>query len=268
MSDSRWVSAEGESASAAAMSKVRAAFREIDSHDQIDRRALPGCQGILAVTAKVVTAANDVNSAKHGFQAACAGLRGIVYSRLPNCNQPGRSIRTGLSVVLERIDRPNLNMFAAYRKVPILTGIPRRVGFSVNNAHTVYPTQRDAIVNRLRRRVDAESMDDLGRVQKLPEFETTLALLTNFRTYPYASVSFDGFNAQGRCHSGMLTGLPILYIAAGATPTVSYAPAKSGPPRKCSVREVCPDQYLKTMRVHRYYRYMNAQESQRSLADS
>jgi hypothetical protein len=186
----------------------------------------------------------------------------------PDRDPRGPSTQTGSDVVLERIGRPNLNMFAAYRKVPILTGAPRRVGFSITRCYTVYPTPRDTITNRLSRRADAESIDDLGRIQQLQQRETTLAHLVNARLYPCASVAFDGFNIQGRFHENMLTGLPILYVAAGATPTVSYAPAKRGPPRKCSVREVCPDQYLKTMRVHRYYRYMNAQESQSSLAES
>ena len=50
------------------------------------------------------------------------------------------------------------------------------------------------------------------------------------------------------------------YLAAGTTPTVSYAPTNVCRKEDRSVLAVCPEQYLTTMRVHRYFRYMNEAE--------
>lgn len=260
--DCRWMSVDGESTSSAAMVKVRAALTEIDDDDIEDRRAMPGCRGIVAVTLRTIAAAHRVNAAKVALKAACSGLIGLVSVKRPAPDGLLRKVRIGMHrLTVIALGRPNLNLFAAYRKVPILTGAPRRIGFADQPHYTIYRTPREVIANRLQRRADANSVEDLLRVQRLPQSEVTLALLTTRRTFPNASVWFDGFDAQGRGHVNLLTPMPILYLAAGATPAVSYRRASAGSPRDCSVRAVCPVQYLTTMRVHRYYRYMNAAET-------
>ena len=152
-------------------------------------------------------------------------------------------------------------MFAAYRKVPILTGAPRRVVFTVRPSNSIYRTPRDTIVNRLIKRPDADSKQDLIRVQELPQFEVMLALLTTSRLFPNADIFFDGFDARGQSYISMLTGMPIIYVAGGATPTVLYMGLRESPAKKKPVRAISPNQYLKTMRVHRYLRYIEESES-------
>lgn len=260
--DCRWASVDGESTSSAAMAKARAAFTEIDDDNIEDRRSMPGCRGIVAVTSKAIAAAHRVNAAKVALKAACSGLHYSVLVKQPAQDGHLTHIYIGmLRLTVTALGRPNLNLFAAYRKVPILTGVPRRIGFADQRQYTIYRTPREVIANRLQKRADAKSVEDLLRVQRLPQSEVTLALLTTRRTFPNAGVWFDGFDAQGRSYVNLSTPMPILYLAAGATPAVSYRRASAGSPRDCSVRAVCPVQYLTTMRVHRYYRYMNAAET-------
>lgn len=260
--DCRWVSVDDESTAIAAMGKVRAALTEIDDDDIEDRRAMPGCRGIVAVTSRAIAAAHRVNEAKVELKAAFFGLRVTAIAKQPDQDRRLRQAPPGMHrLTLTALGRPKLNLFAAYRRVPILTGAPRRVGFADQRHYTIYRTPREVIANRLQRRADANSVEDLLRVQRLPQSEDTLALLTTRRTFPNAGVWFDGFDAQGRSYVNLSTPVPILYLAAGATPAVSYRRASAGSPRACSVRAVCPVQYLTTMRVHRYYRYMNAAET-------
>lgn len=265
VSDYCWVAVDGESTSIAAIAKVRAAYNDMDDDEIGDRRAMPGCRGIVAVRPRVIAAAHRVNAAKVELKVACTGLNCRTAVKRPD--QHGRLswVKIGMHrLTVTALGRPNLNLFAAYRKIPILTGRPSRVGFTVSRTYTIYSTPREVIANRLRRRVDAESVEDLLRVQRLPQSEATLALLTIPRPFPFAGVWFDGFDAQGRCYLGLSTPMPILFLAAGATPTVSYAPAKAGRSREQSARAVCPEPYLKTMRVHRYFRYMNEAETRRT----
>lgn len=263
-SDYRWVSVGDESSPSAAMAKVRAAYTEIDGDPSPDRRALPGCRAIVAVTPRVIAAACSVNNAKTELQAVCKGLRGMVYVGMTCRNDRVTRNPSRLSLALEAVGRPDLNMFAAYRKVPILTGAPRRVVLTIRQSRAVYRTPRDTIANRLRSRSDADSIDDLSQIQQLQQSEATLALLTTSRPFPEAGVWFDGFDARGRSYFNFATGMPIIYVAAGATPAVEYKGSTHSPSRKPVVVSVCPNQYLKTMRVHRYLRYMEEAEQPRS----
>jgi hypothetical protein len=256
-----WVSVDSESTSSAAMVRVRAVYTEMDDDCIGDRRAMPGCRGIVAVTPRVIEAADRVNAAKVELKNVFAGLKGTKYVK--RLDQDGRLSRVPVGILrltVAALGRPNLNVFAAYRKIPILTGRPRRVGFGITHAYTVYPTAREIIADRLRRRCNADSLEDLERVQRLPRHESTLAQLTGSRQFPFVGVHFDGFDRRGRCYEYLLTGVPILYLATGVTPTVRYVGQTSRPRRKSSDRKVCPEQYLKTMRVHRYLRYMGEAE--------
>lgn len=255
--DYSWVSVDGEANFSTAMARVRAAYAEIDG-DTGDHRAMPGCRGIVAVTPRVIAAAHCVNAAKGELIVACTGLRG--NTSVKRLDQEGRLSWVNINkhrVLLTALGRPNLNLFAAYRKIPILTGVPKRVRFGIQRAYTVKPIAREKIAARLRRRHDVDSFEDLRKVDQLPRSETTLALREPSRLYPLARVLFEGFNVQGRSSETMSTVVPILYFAAGVAPTVLYTGPRSCPRTSRSGRKICPQQYLKTVRVHRYLRFMN-----------
>lgn len=258
--DYRWVSAEGETSPSTAMAKIRAVYALIEGEHMPDQRALPGCRAIFAVTRNVVAAACRLNVAKAELQSACKGLSRRRSIGRSHWNGRVTYVRSSLSLALEAIGRPNLNMFAAYRRVPILTGAPLRAAFSTRQCYTVYRTPRDTIAKRLRGRCDADSIEDLGRIQQLPQFEARLALLTNVRPFSNAHIRFDGFDTGGRTYIDILTEMPIIYAAGSAPPEVAYSVDGGGPARKAKERAVCPDQYLKTLRVHRYLEYMEEAE--------
>jgi hypothetical protein len=258
--DCSWVSVEGEANFSTAMAKVRAAYAEIEG-DTGEHRAMPGCRGIVAATPRVIAAAHRVNAAKGELIVACNGLRG--HTSVKRFNQEGRPTWVSIHrsrLLLTALGRPNLNLFAAYRKIPILTGIPQRVRFGSRYGYSVGSVTRETIADQLRRRHDADSLEDLRRVDQLPRRETTLALRDNSRLYPFAGVLFEGFNGQGRTSEDMSTFVPILYPAAGVAPTVLYAGPRSCPRTNRTGRKICPQQYLKTMRVHRYLRFMDEAE--------
>lgn len=258
--DYSWVSVDGEANFSTAMARVRAAYAEIDG-DTGGHRAMPGCRGIVAVTPRVTAAAHCVNAAKGELIVACTGLRG--KTSVKRLDQDGRATWVSIDrhrLLLTALGRPNLNLFAAYRKIPILTGIPQRVRFGIQYGYSVQPFAREDIAARLRRRHEVDSFEDLRKVDQLPRSETTLALRDNSRLYPFARVVFNGFNGQGRSFETISTIAPILYPAAGVAPIVLYAGLKSGPRQSRSGGKICPQQYLKTMRVHRYLRFMGETE--------
>lgn len=177
--DCRWVSVDDESTAIAAMGKVRAALTEIDDDDIEDRRAMPGCRGIVAVTSRAIAAAHRVNEAKVELKAAFFGLRVTAIAKQPDQDKRVRQAPPGMHrLTLTALGRPKLNLFAAYRRVPILTGAPRRVGFTDQQTYKICRTPRETVANRLRRRADADAVEDLRRIERLPQSEDTLALLT------------------------------------------------------------------------------------------
>ena len=96
------------------------------------------CLGVIGVSAEVLKRAEAVNAAKSAFKQICIPLQHI-RTRIPvkGDAQPTKAIPL-IRVLLRNIQRNDLNLLAAYRKIPILSAPPATVTYTRANTRAVY----------------------------------------------------------------------------------------------------------------------------------
>ena len=171
------------------------------------------CLGVIGGTAAVIDRAEAVNAAK-------AALRDQLKVPLRTCRvripvkdgQGGRVVKSLplVRVILRELQRSDLNLLAAYRKIPILTGRveARRLHARAHPRRLSQDRARDPRTARGLRRPAA---DDRQRVQQLPARETHLALVKEHYTNIRANVWFHGLDSRNRGRVMVSAELPLLY---------------------------------------------------------
>jgi hypothetical protein len=99
-------------------------------------------------------------------------------------------------VILRELQRSDLNLLAAYRKIPILTGRIERVAYVLARTRAVYRKDCAAIEALLDGLDRAAVEDDRRRLKRLPPTETHLALVKERDTNVRANVWFTGLDAR------------------------------------------------------------------------
>ena len=252
------ISIEGARSEAEARRRACEAYATIDYGPEDDPNSSPVCLGVIGSTAAVLARAEDVNLAKAALREQLKALRPYRVRMPVKDGQGGRVVKSLplVRVILRELQRSDLNVLAAYRKIPILTGRIERVAYTRACTRAVYRKSRAEILALLEASPRPLAADDRQRLQQLPARETHLALVKEHYTNIRANVWFNGLDRRNRGRVMVSAELPLLYPL-GRTrtaPEIRYpANAEQGPatpkPRAGKLEDA---PFLVTLPVFRY----------------
>jgi hypothetical protein len=226
------VSAEGAASPREARRRVCDAYAAIDYAPDQDVNTSPTCLGVIGGSATVIARANAVNVAKGKLRGACAAIQNQRVRVPVKDGQGGRVVKSLplVRVILRELARSDLNLLAAYRKIPILTGRIERVAYVRAHTRAVYRKDRAAIEALLDGLDRAAVDDDRTKLRRLPASEAHLALVKERYTNVRANVWFTGLDARNRGRVQVSAELPLLYPLGRSKdiPEIKYPGADEG----------------------------------------
>jgi len=142
--DAALVSAEGATSDRDALRCICEAYATIDYGQDDAANESPLCLGVVGVSAAVVKQAADLNAVKSALRDRLKVLRPHRVRVPVKDGQGGRVVKSLplVRVILRELQRSDLNVLAAYRKVPVLTGRVARVAYTRALTRAVYRLPR------------------------------------------------------------------------------------------------------------------------------
>jgi len=250
--DIRVVTAD-EDALGPAIRRICEAYLAIDlGEDDVPGKSVV-CLGVVGVSAALLGHAEQVNAAKAALREVCAPLQRI-RTRVPD--GAGTRALPVIRVILRSLQRSDLNLLAAYRKIPILAAMPTSVSYTRARTRAVYRKSVEAIAALLQNSDSPRAVADRARLAALPAGIGHLALVRDHYENVRANVVYDGFDPRGRRRVQVAAELPLLYAVrpAAALPTVTFPPPggqQSEPVRKRRSK-LEPRPFLEALPVYRY----------------
>jgi hypothetical protein len=217
----------------------------------------PVCLGVIGATAEVVKCAQAVNLSKAALKAACVPLQAM-RSRIPVKGEEGPIKAVPLlRVILRNIQRSDLNLLAAYRKIPILGAPPLSVTYTHANTRAVYRKSVEDIDTLLSNLQHPAAATDRERLRALPRQETHLALTKARYLNTRANVVYARLDSRGRGRVQITAELPLIYAAGRSlvAPTVTFPPTLdtcSLQPSRQRQAHLRPQRFLDSIPVYRY----------------
>jgi hypothetical protein len=215
------------------------------------------CLGVLGVSTEILRRAEAVNAAKAGFKAICTPLQGIRI-RIP---VKGAASATkaipALRVILRNIQRSDVNLLAAYRKIPILDAPPASVTYTRANTRAVYRKSIEEIDEMLRNLEGPAAMADRARLETLERRETHLALVKARYQNIRANVLYARLDPRGRGRIQISAELPLLYAKGrrAQSPEVRFPAAEVAiSPSRVRQAKLGAAPFLRSIPVYRYAR--------------
>jgi hypothetical protein len=107
----------------------------------------PVCLGVIGGSAAVIGRAEAVNAAKDELRERCKKIQNVRVSVPVKDGQGGQVVKMLplVRVILRELQHSDLNLLAAYRKVPILGGRVARVAYVRARTRSVYRKSRAEI---------------------------------------------------------------------------------------------------------------------------
>jgi hypothetical protein len=212
------------------------------------------CLGVIGAAADTITLAEHVNEAKLALKAVCAPLQ-RVRTRIPD----GSSTRVLplIRVILRSLQRSDLNLLAAYRRIPILGAVPVSVAYTRARTRSVYRKTVEALLAALEHSDSPRAIADRARLTALPAAVTHLALVRDHYENIRANVTYDGLDPRGRGRTQVAAELPLLYPLRRQTtaPRVTFPspPDRQTPDARRQRRsKLEPRPFLEALPVFRY----------------
>jgi hypothetical protein len=253
-----WIRIDGARTERDARRRACEAFAATRYDMEDERNESPVCTGVIGASADLIARAERVNVLKGELKEICAPLQ-RQQMRVPLKGGEGGSEKLALvRVVLRAIQHSDLNLLAAYRKIPILGAPPESVTFTRARTRAVYRKSVDEIFNLLATSESPIASADRARLAALAPSETHLALVKDHYENIRANVRYRRLDARGRGRVQVAAELPLLYAQGRhpAEPAVSFpsADAADTAPRRERTSRIEPDPYLLALPVHRYRR--------------
>jgi hypothetical protein len=252
------VSAEHSVSSKDALRRVCEAYATIDYEQEDEVNRSPVCLGVAGASAAVIARARAVNLAKARLRTACAPLRDARVRVPVKDGQGGRVVKSLplVRVILRELQRSDLNLLAAYRKIPIVTGRIARVAYTRALTRAVYRKTRAEIAAMLDASGRPSAEDDRAKLAGLPARETHLGLVKERYTNVRANVWFQGLDARNRGRVMVSAELPLLYPLGRSKeiPEIKYPEAEEGAPTEARQRsgKLEEQPVLESLPVYRY----------------
>jgi hypothetical protein len=223
---------------------------------EVNRSAV--CLGVAGASAAVIARANAVNLAKSQLRAVCSALSHVRVRVPVKDGRGGRVVKSLplVRVILRELQRSDVNLLAAYRKVPILTGRVARVVYTRACTRAVYRKTRAEIAAMLATTDRPGADDDRAKLSALSARETHLALVKEHYTNVRANVWFHGLDRRNRGRVQIAAELPLLYPLGRSkeTPEIVYPGAEQGSslPSRHRAGKLEDEPFLDSLPVYRY----------------
>lgn len=264
---STWLSVQGARDDRDALRRVADAYTTITYALDEEAGTTNDCLGVVGAHNDIVKCAEAVNAAKAALREVCAPLQ-RVFVRVPVKGEGGSDATRpipAIRMILRSLQRSDLNLLAAYRKIPILAAPPASVTYTRARTRAVYRKTIDEITELLAHLESPDALRDRARLAVLARSERHLALAREHYENIRANVLYRRLDRRGRGRVQIAAELPILYPvgrAAGEPPTVRFPPSaqasepEPGPQTPSRVRSSkLEDQpCLASLPVYRYRR--------------
>ena len=254
-----WLKLDGANSDREALRQACEAYAAIDyaMDDAINQS--PVCLGLIGASSNVITCAERVNAAKAAFKAVCVPLQRM-RTRIPVKGEggPTRAIPVARAV-LRALQRSDVNLQAAYRKIPILMAPPRSVTYVRASTRNVYRKPLDEIAAKLADFSGPDAAQDRETLARISRTDDFVALVTDHYDNIRANIVYERLDKRGRGRVQVPAEIPLLY-AQGRNPTppeVEFPPAaKEGadPSRQPRRSKLESEPCLTTLPVYRYRR--------------
>jgi hypothetical protein len=232
------------------------AYAAIDYQTHDDAETSLVCLGLIGTSAETLRKAHAVNKAKEEFKTLCAPLHRIQV-RIPVKGErtPTRAI-SAMRVILRNIQRSDLNLLAAYRKIPILDAPPKSVTYTRANTRSVYRKAVEEIAELLQNLNSPQAMIDREKLTSLNRRITHLALVKERYQNIRANILYARLDPKGRGRIQISAELPLIYaIGRRATPPevrFPEEPASDGNFRRARESKLETQPFLHALPVYRY----------------
>jgi hypothetical protein len=243
---------DGTSTDRGAVRRACEAYSAIDYEmdDEIGDSVV--CLGVIGAPSDVVKRAQAVNDAKAALKTLFAPLQ-RVRIRVPVKGPQTKAI-PALRVILRHIQRSNLNVNAAYRKIPILSRPPTTVTYTRANTRNVYRKTVDEIADMLSNIHSPTAAADRERLAALDRRVTHLALVRQRYENIRANILYARLDPKGRGRIQISAELPLICATGRRTepPEVNFPALDTSPPKRTRESRIEPRAYLSSLPVYRY----------------
>jgi hypothetical protein len=251
-----WVSSQGATTEPQARRQIAQGYATIDYAMEDAINASPVCLGAIAATAPIIRRAQAVNEAKAAFKRLSVPLQRI-RQRVPvkGTDGPTKAIPV-IRVILRHLQRSDLNLLAAYRRIPILNAPPESIAYTRAHTRAVYRKSVQNVAELLATLDGPTAHTDRARLRTLPRSERYLALAKEHYENIRANVVYARLDRKGRGRIQLAAELPLMYpIGRSVPPRVSYpdaANATESPPKRTRTSKLEPEPFLASLPVYRY----------------
>jgi hypothetical protein len=239
-----------------AVRAICAAYSTIDygMQDEINESLV--CLGIIGVNADTIKKAEAVNTAKLKFKHVCTPLQNLRV-RIPVKGEEGPTKAIpAIRVILRNIQRSDLNLLAAYRKIPILDAPPATVTYTRANTRSVYRKSVEEIAEMLANMNSSTAIADREKLATLDRRVTHLALVKHRYQNIRANILYARLDPKGRGRIQISAELPLIY-ATGRHPVLPdvHFPMEANDalkPERHRQSKLEPQRFLQSLPVYRY----------------
>ena len=212
------------------------------------------CMGVIGAPSDVVKRAQAVNAAKASLKALFAPLQ-RVRIRVPVKDSTTKAI-PALRVILRHIQRSDLNVNAAYRKIPLLAVPPATVTYTRANTRSVYRKTVHEIADMLSNIHSSAATTDRARIAALDRRITHLALVRPRYQNIRANILYARLDPKGRGRIQISAELPLIYATGrrAEPPEVRFPRDSSAPSKRPRTSKIEPGPFLRSLPVYRYNR--------------
>jgi hypothetical protein len=215
------------------------------------------CLGVVGVNAATLHRARAVNASKVALKAVCAPLQ-RVRTRVPVKGEAGGTrAMPVIRVILRHLQRSDLNLLAAYRRIPILEVLPSSVVYTRARTRAVYRKSVEEVFDLLSNMDGPAAIGDRERLASLHGKVKYLALAREHYENMRANVVYSRLDRRGRGRIQVAAELPLMYpLGRRASapevhfPTTSDATGRQPRRNRRSHLEATP--FLRSLPIYRY----------------
>jgi hypothetical protein len=161
-----------------------------------------------------------------------------------------------IRVIRRNIQRSDLNLLAAYRKIPVLERPPTTVTYTRANNRSVYRQTIDEIADMLMNLNSPTAIADREKLATLDRSITHLALVKERYQNIRANVLYSRLDSRGRGRIQISAELPLIYTQGRnpKPPEVDFPKEAEDPdkPRRTRESKMEAEPFLRSLPVYRY----------------